>query len=183
MAPYHDELRFDKKLHREALKGGVLLLLYPADDEIFFPLIRRPHYEGVHGGQMALPGGKYEPPDRDLIETSLREAHEEIGVPRTQVEVVGCLTDLFIPISNFIVSLVIGYIDERPVFIPDSAEVAEVIEANLAQLLSLDYRGEKTIQVGEKVRIEAPFFNIGNATVWGATAMILSEFAEIVKDL
>ncbi|MDA1119766.1 MAG: CoA pyrophosphatase [Bacteroidetes bacterium] len=183
MAPLHNNSRFNHKLREGARKGSVLILLYPNADEIHFPLIQRSEYAGAHGGQIALPGGKYESEDKDLFDTALRETGEEIGVSSGKITLIGALTDLYIPVSNFLISPVVGYATEKPEFVPDSIEVVEVVETSVKQLLNPSNILEKTIHLPQKVKIRAPYFNLSNKTVWGATAMILSEFIETVRDL
>jgi len=183
MAPFHNDSRFNHKLRESARKGSVLILLFPNAGEIHFPLIQRPQYDGVHSGQMALPGGKFEAEDKNIFETALRETDEEIGVNPGKITVIGALSDLYIPVSNFLISPVIGYSTQKLKFIPDRIEVVEVVETSIEQLIDSTNVLEKTIHVQQQVKIRAPYFNLSNRTVWGATAMILSEFIETIKDL
>lgn len=162
-------------------KSSVLILLYPKDNHLFSLLIQRPEYDGTHGGQMALPGGKYEPEDIDISATALRETHEEIGVHPSQIELLGNLTKLFIPPSNYVVMPFIGFSKELPVFKPDIREVAEITEYPVNILTDNSIIKVKEIVLKNNFKITAPYFDIMNKTVWGATAMILSEFKEILK--
>lgn len=161
--------------------GAVLILLYPHKNGIYFPLTQRHQYEGVHSGQVSLPGGKAEPFDLDASHTALRETEEEIGVSRHHVEVLGKLTDLYIPPSNFLVHPYIGFAESRPEMVKDDREVAELFETDLHTLLNDDIVGETTISVGNGYRIKTPYFNINGKVVWGATAMILSELKETLR--
>jgi 8-oxo-dGTP pyrophosphatase MutT (NUDIX family) len=173
--------RFLQKQRPQARQGAVLLLLYPHKGRLYLPLMQRPVYEGHHSGQISLPGGKQEPEDRDKIETALREAWEEIGVEPSQVQVIGQLSELFIPPSNYQVLPVVGYTRERPGFIADPVEVAAIIEIPLEELLH-----EKSIQqtyrtLAGGIRMKIPYYGVDEHVVWGATAMILSEFLAIVR--
>ncbi len=164
------------------VKSAVLILLYPDHEgNIKFPLIQRPDYEGAHSGQISLPGGKIEHSDAGLTETALRETEEEIGVKREKVEVIGSLTNLYITVSNYDVTPVIGFTDQKPHFFIDETEVAELIEADLADLLSMEKLKEGDVLVRGKYKVRTPYFDIGGYMVWGATAMILSEFSVILR--
>lgn len=161
-------------------ESAVLILFYPADNQIFLPLILRPEYDGVHGGQMAFPGGRAEKEDENLIRTAMREAQEEIGVRLTDVKVLGQLTKLFIPPSNFYVQPVIGYINHKPEFYPDPREVDKVIEIPLSEITNPEIISRKILNV-RGVEVDAPFYNIQEHTVWGATAMMISELLTIIE--
>lgn len=161
--------------------GGVLILLYEEDGVIKFPLTKRPDYLGTHGGQISLPGGKAEP-DEDIISTALREAEEEIGVARSSINVIGQLSEFFVIPSNFMVTPVIGYLDERPLFNPDPKEVVRVIEGTIDQLIRLDAVQTKEIMAAKIYPMMAPHFEIEGEVVWGATAMILNELRVLISD-
>ena len=163
-------------------ESAVLILFYPAENEIFIPLILRPQYDGVHGGQMAFPGGRAEKEDESLIRTALREAQEEIGVRLTDITVLGQLTKLFIPPSNFFVQPVIGFMNHKPDFYPDAREVDKVIEITLSEIINPAIIGRKILQV-RGVDVDAPFYQIQEHTVWGATAMMISELLTVIHEL
>jgi 8-oxo-dGTP pyrophosphatase MutT (NUDIX family) len=162
-------------------KAGVILLLYLKNNELHFPLIERPVYNGAHSGQISFPGGQVDPADKNLTETSLRECEEEIGLKASKIEVIGELTSLFIPASKFEVFPIIGFYRETPSFIPQKEEVASIIEVPLSLLLSescIEYKKVEFNGLEESI----PFYNIYNKMVWGATAMMLSEFVCIWKE-
>ncbi|MDZ4847417.1 MAG: CoA pyrophosphatase [Chitinophagales bacterium] len=164
-----------------AKKGGVLILFYPVQTTIHTVLIQRPHYEGVHSGQVAFPGGAKEDADATMIETALREAEEEVGASRKSVQVIGQLTELYIPPSNFLITPVVGFSQQRPDFVLEANEVAGIIEPTLHELLDEKSAGIKKIQVRSDIAIDAPYYDIQGRTVWGATAMMISELNEILK--
>jgi 8-oxo-dGTP pyrophosphatase MutT (NUDIX family) len=172
--------RFEHKVPPKP--GGVLILLYEEDGVIKFPLTKRPDYLGTHGGQISFPGGKTEP-DEDVITTALREGEEEIGVIRSDIQVIGRLSNFFVIPSNFIVTPVIGYLNYRPQFIPDPKEVDRVLEGNLEQLLTIDAIRTKEILAAKLYPMMAPHFEIDGEVVWGATAMILNEFRMVISTL
>lgn len=165
----------------DAQASGVLILIYPDKGKIHTPCILRPKYDGVHGGQVSFPGGKAEPGDRDIVETALREASEEIGVDPTMVKVIGKLTDLYIPPSNFLVTPVVGYSLSRPVFSIDPFEVEKLLEIDLLNLLYEPVIEQLKIVTRDGLEIEAPAYMMDGNVIWGATAMIISELREIVN--
>ena len=130
----NSESRLKAKPNSRTRKSAVLILFYPFEGEIHVPLILRPAYEGVHSGQMAFPGGRYEPTDEDLIRTAKREAQEEIGLRLTDVKVAGVLSQIFIPPSNFTVLPVVAHIPYRPDYFPDPREVEKVLEVPLREI-------------------------------------------------
>ncbi|MBP6978038.1 MAG: CoA pyrophosphatase [Bacteroidales bacterium] len=164
----------------KAKKSGVLVLLYPDDGETKLVLIQRPDYEGTHGGQVSLPGGKQEKTDLTLIDTALRETQEELGISSTSINVIGTLSELYIPPSNFLVQPVVGFIPEKVPFRPDPIEVKTIIEVTIAQLLDPRYKSIQTIQV-RGIVLSAPCYMIDGFMIWGATAMILSELVEVIR--
>lgn len=161
-------------------EGSVLILLYPKDHQIYFPLMLRPNYNGVHGGQISLPGGRKELYDKDHTATATREAEEEIGVKANDIIVLGQLTELYVFASNFKVTPVLGYVSEPPMFIPNPYEVESIIETSLEDLLNKDRIKTKKLNV-RGFEIEAPYFDVDGNIVWGATAMILSEFKALLE--
>lgn len=160
-------------------RSAVLILFYPYRDAIYLPLILRPQYDGVHAGQMAFPGGRMERTDRDLIQTALREAQEEIGIRVQDVTVLGQLTELYIPPSNFYVQPVVATLAARPDFYPDPREVDAVVEVKLDTLLDKTIVSDSQIQV-RGVTVDAPYYQIDGYRVWGATAMMIAELLAVI---
>ncbi|MFT4734693.1 MAG: 8-oxo-dGTP pyrophosphatase MutT (NUDIX family) [Roseivirga sp.] len=177
-----EESRFKENPKYPAKPSGVMILLYPKNGELYLPLMKRPSYDGAHSGQVSFPGGKVEETDKDLIETALRETEEEIGVDRNEISVIGQLTDLYIIASNFKVSPSLGLLSYTPAFKPDSYEVESVLEVPIKQLWDTARQGVQEMKFGKHI-IQSPFFEIEGHLVWGATAMMLSELMEIIKDI
>jgi 8-oxo-dGTP pyrophosphatase MutT (NUDIX family) len=158
-----------------ARRAAALILLYPGETGVSFPLTVRHHDLPFHPGQISLPGGGLDDGE-DPGAAALRETHEELGIDPADVRLVGALSSLWVIVSNFVVRPYVGITDHRPVFRPQPGEVAEIIEAPIAWLRDPARvgRGER---VRDGVRVEYPYFDFGDHRVWGATAMILSEFA------
>lgn len=164
-------------------KAGVLMLLYPNAGQWWIPLILRPTYRGIHSGQMALPGGKVEPADVDIIATALRETHEEIGVQVGRDQVLGILSDIYIPPSNISVTPVLAVSEETPAYLPDPGEVAEVVDIRLQDLQNPNNLAVREVGWINRAPLKAPAFKIKERIIWGATAMMLSEFLHIIREL
>ncbi len=163
--------------------AAVLMLLFPHHRQLHLPLILRPTYEGVHSGQMALPGGKVEPQDEDLIATALRETEEEIGVRVDRNQVLGQLTDLFIPPSNIVVTPIVAYYPEEPVYVLDPLEVADIANIPLEALMHIPNQIVTQVKVTGGFTLEAPAFKINDKIIWGATAMMLSELLGVFDEI
>ena len=160
--------------------AGVLILLYPHIGRIYTVFIKRTEYEGVHSGQVSLPGGMFEEKDGSFMNTALREANEETGIDISSVTIIGKLTPLHIPVSNVNVHAFVGVTDSRPVFIHDPSEVQYLIEESLDELMNEVNRKTRAMTLfGNEVIV--PYFDIRGNHIWGATAMIISEFAEIMR--
>jgi 8-oxo-dGTP pyrophosphatase MutT (NUDIX family) len=161
-------------------KAAVLVLLYPHDDSLYTLLIKRNEYEGPHSGQISLPGGKFETHDLDLATTSLRETAEETGINASKINIIGRLTTLEIPVSNFEVHPFVGCTCKKPDFSPDPTEVEYLIEAELNVLANPDIRKTKCMNIGEYA-VELPYYDYNGNHIWGATAMMLAEFLEVFR--
>ncbi len=166
-----------------AKPSGVLILLYPYKEDIYIVLMKRPDYTGVHSGQISLPGGKFEKTDRDLIETAVREAKEEVGIDPSAVNIIGTLTPLYIPPSNYIVTPVVAWSDSRPEFKKEPREVDEIIEVSLSDFLDDKHMQTKRIKLFMGLSADFPCYYIDRNIIWGATAMMLSEFRVLLKEL
>lgn len=159
--------------------SAVLILFYPYDGGVGFPVILRPVYNGVHSGQVAFPGGKADPNDKDLYETALREAWEEIRAPYEEINILGSLSEIYIPVSDMRVAPVIGTLPFRPEFLPDPREVQEIREVGLSEILNREIIMQGRIPVRGGY-ITAPFYHYNGLRIWGATAMMISELSEII---
>lgn len=160
-------------------EGAVLLLLYPRGRQTYLVLtLRRPDLN-AHAGQISLPGGRLEPGETPA-EAALREAHEEVGIRPSRVQLLGALAPLYILPSDFQVHPFVGWHAQPAVFTPQPGEVAELLEVPLLRLLDASTRQEE-IWDRRGLELQVPFFRVGRHKVWGATAMILSEFLERIR--
>lgn len=181
--PYRQSYDLEEVKKTNPRIAAVLIVLYENDEgDIEFPVILRHTYEGVHSNQYSLPGGSFEPEDIDLAYTALRETVEELGVDEDNLEIIGQLTELYIPPSNFLVYPYIAIHHGTPEFMPDEMEVAEIVPIDLEAFMAAspitferDFSGNI---------VEIPAYQLGeDEFIWGATAMILSEFGTLIEKL
>lgn len=165
----------------DARRAAVLMLLYPRAERLYLPMIVRPTYPGVHSGQIALPGGKVEPEDASLVATAQRETEEEIGVRVPKAQIIGVLSELYIPPSNFIVTPVLAYAVVPPTYQPEPREVARVLDFPLAAFTEPGNVSSVRVKAMRGITLEAPCYVIDGHTVWGATAMMMSELLAVLQ--
>lgn len=167
--------------NRDPKKAAVLALFYPDSlSETMLLLILRADYDGTHAAQIGFPGGKYEKSDLKLRTTALRETYEEVGVKMDQIKVKKRMSDIYIPPSNFMVSPYLGVVESTPTFITNE-EVDEIIEVKLTDLLDESFVSTKNLTTSYMENIDVPCFELNNYTVWGATAMMLSEIKDLIN--
>ena len=183
MAPYNRS-RKEEALAKDPSprKSAVLVLFFHKRSEPHVLLMKRSSYNGTHSAQVSFPGGKVEKTDTDHFHTALREANEEVGVEQSSVEIIGELSELYIPPSRFLVNPVIGIYQNKPTWQLNPREVQEVIELPLSLLLddSCCKNGE-VLASSINQKIKAPYFDVYGHRVWGATAMMLSELKYIIN--
>ena len=183
--PFRQELlELQKEAIKNAKRAGVMALFYPdLNNQTHFVLILRKTYKGVHSAQVAFPGGKLEKQDATLQDAALRETFEEIGVPIKHVEVLCELSEVYIPPSNFYVLPFLGILKQTPQFIKQDDEVEAVIEVSLAHFFDDSNMINKKVKTSYSVEVEVPAFKLNEYVVWGATAMMLSEIKDLLKQL
>lgn len=167
----------------KARKAAVILLLYPdTKGETQLVLIQRMiHPKDRHSGQISFPGGKIEPTDLSPKAAALRELEEELGVPTDAVTILGQLSDLHISVSNFLVYPFLGIANKRPNFIPQPSEVHAILETPIKAFLEKSMRRKKDLKLPNGITLKnVPYFEVQGHTVWGATAMIINEFSELL---
>ena len=158
-----------------AREAAALLLLYPGAAGPGLPLTVRRHDLPQHAGQVSLPGGRIDPGESHL-DAALREAEEEIGVPRESVRVLGALSTLWVVVSNHLVYPFVGITDARPEFRLAAREVDTLLEVPVIDIRDPARLG-RSRHAREGVIVDYPHFDLAGHEVWGATAMILGEFA------
>lgn len=165
--------------YRESAVG---IVIYPKNETIQCLLIRRPSYDGAHSGQISFPGGKRDSNDFDLEFTARRECVEEIGLPHHHSTLIHPLTEVFIPVSNFLVQPYLFFCDNLPDLIPDEREVAEIISFDLFELTRFSEIPRTIIKINSSLKVkDVPYFDIDGHIVWGATAMMLGEMKVLLE--
>ncbi|MFC2161537.1 NUDIX hydrolase [Acidobacteriota bacterium] len=173
------------KVYTEVLesckKAGVLVLLYPKGSRVFVVLTKRTDFLELHQAQISFPGGRQEKGET-IEQTTLRETHEELGILPSVIQILGQLTPLYIPPTNYCIYPVVAWINEQPQFIPSPFEVAEVLEIPLSYLADPNtIQREIWTLYGKDV--DVPFYFFEDNKIWGATAMVLAEFLAILKSI
>ena len=160
--------------------SSVLLLLFPEGNQIFTCLIKRPSTMTHHPGQISFPGGKVEKEDFSAEMAALREAHEEVGIDPSTIEIIGKLSDLYVEVSKFSIQPFLAWANHKPEFKVNAGEVDELILFPLS-----DFVANETILETELDTFTGPllvrYYPFNGEIIWGATAMILSELIEILK--
>lgn len=176
------ELLEGKIRKKNPRKAAVLALFYPSfENSTQLLCILRKTYNGVHSNQVGFPGGKAELEDEDLEATALRETHEEVGVHPSDVKVIREISEIYIPPSNFEVQPYIGLYNEPRPFVIQETEVERFIEISLTDFLKESNVVTKKLSTSYAKEIEVPAFELNGYIVWGATAMMLSEIKELLK--
>jgi 8-oxo-dGTP pyrophosphatase MutT (NUDIX family) len=178
------ELKAQHADRRNAKKAGVMALFYPDQfEQTHLLLILRKTYKGVHSNQVAFPGGKEELEDEDIRQTALRETHEEVGVKPAAIQVIKALSTVYIPPSNFEVYPFVGVYNDPKPFVIQEDEVENIIEVTLTDFLDDALVFEQSLSTSYAENIHVPAFKLNDYTVWGATAMMLSEIKELLKQV
>lgn len=178
MMPPNRRLRSADRDKGRLKPSSVMLLLYEENEELLICLIKRPLSMTHHAGQVAFPGGRIDPGETEL-ETALRETWEEIGISPEKIEVLGSLTELFIDVSGYIIQPFVGWLKEKPCFILNEAEVEKII---LFPLLKFRDALEETELETASGKLSVPCFIFEGEIIWGATAMILTEFLDALEE-
>jgi 8-oxo-dGTP pyrophosphatase MutT (NUDIX family) len=135
---------------------------------------------GSHKGQISFPGGRVDLDDASPAHTAVREACEEIGVCTDELRILGALTPLYIPPSDYTIYPFVAYLPHRPQFTAHPGEVAELLELPVSYLQDDRHVLVEDWTIRDEPR-RVPFFHVHGHRVWGATAMVLAEFAEVIQ--
>ena len=171
----------DSEYYQNARKASVLLCFYEHKDELYLTLIKRTTYDGPHSGQISFPGGKPVSLDSSLWDTAKREFKEELGVDLSSASPLLTLSRVYIPPSNFLVTPFVTVVKKKPFFHLDSREVALKIDISLYELIHLKIK-QCPILEGNHKGVVVPCYVYEGHMIWGATAMVLSEFILFLKE-
>lgn len=172
------------KIPENHKKASVLALFYPKNTGWHLALMQRPESPYAHSRQVSFPGGGAEEQDPDDAHTALRETEEEFGIPLSKISIIGRLTHVYIPVSNYLVHPFVGYLIEEPLFNPDANEVEEIVEVPLTELLDPANRKTREIEIHGGVKLkDVPYFHLSDKVIWGATAMMLGELTELMEGI
>ena len=172
-------------LDLDALRpAAALVLMYPHEDAWYVPLTVRGSSLRHHTGQVSLPGGRLDPGE-SVEDAALREAHEEVGVIPSEIDLLGRLTPVPVFVSGHLLHPVVGFAPQRPTFTPASHEVERLIEVPVALLRD---PGRVLWEVRTRIlpphgTMNVPYFDVVDVRVWGATAMVLAEFIALIEEL
>jgi 8-oxo-dGTP pyrophosphatase MutT (NUDIX family) len=160
------------RVHGGRVDSAVLVPLYVSGaDELHVVLTRRRDDLRRHAGEISFPGGRRDPGE-GLLETALREAHEEIGLEPAGVEVVGALAPVGTYVTNYAIYPFVGLIEPGFAWLPADAEVAEVLELPLSAIRA-GHGVRKLVRKGLTFRTHA--YEVGPHLIWGATARIMDD--------
>jgi len=174
--------RWDRASFPAARAASTLLLVYPGEDgELTMPLTVRHAGLPAHPGEVSLPGGAVDPGDASREAAALREAHEEVGLEPETVRIAGTLDDIWIPVSNFELRPFVGTARVRPTLVPQTDEVAEIVELPLRLILTDAIVGEEEI-TGASWVLRAAVYRHAGQRIWGATARTLAMFAAVLAE-
>lgn len=164
-----------------ARRASVVALLYPVAGQLTLLYIQRTSPKrDRHAGQISFPGGSVDAVDRNAAHTALRELEEEVGVPQSSVEILGALSPLYIPVSNFMVDPFVGWTAEKPSFVLQESEVARVLELPFADFFTPAARrsGPRKLVNGMTLP-DTPYWSVAGEEIWGATAMMTAELVDV----
>lgn len=171
--------QFNVAINENTKISSVLITIFKKGEDYFTILFQRPDYDGMHAGQVCFPGGKQETEDLSLKHTALRESQEEIGINPDDAIVLGALSPLLIPVSNYLVHPYVAFLKNEPDLVPDPVEVKKIIISPIKLFLD-----KKTVKIKssifQNIEVSIPYYDISNHEVWGATAMIIGEWTEIL---
>ncbi|HKJ42445.1 MAG TPA: CoA pyrophosphatase [Sunxiuqinia sp.] len=179
MMPPGRRLKIDLSEVDQVKYSSVLLLLFPIDGKIHTCLTKRNPNMKNHPGQVSFPGGKIEEGESPEL-TAIREAEEEVGISPLDVRLLGRLSELFIPVSSYSIFPYVGWMDQKPQFTLNKDEAEKLILFPVQDFLQDENIAHTDMQT-KRGLLTVPYYPFDDEIIWGATAMILSEFFEVLK--
>jgi len=167
------------EMKNKCKKAGVMVLFFSWKNKLYLILTRRTDMVQYHPNQISFPGGQCEPKESP-VKASLRETYEELGISENEIKILGELTPLYIPPSQYCIYPVVGIINERPAYKPRAKEVAEIIEIPLTHILDDKNLFRETWNLNNR-KVRVPFYLYKKHKIWGATAMVLAEFLDVIR--
>ena len=163
--------------------AAVLVILFWEEEELNVLYIRRTvHEKDKHSGQISFPGGRWETDDGSLSKTAIRETIEETDIHLVEQDIIGILSPLYIPVSNYLVHPFVAYLDEIEGHSKQDDEIDEIISFPLIELLKLKIE-RKDMLVRKHLLKQVPYFDLHGRTLWGATAMMTNELCSVLRGL
>lgn len=160
--------------------GCVMIILFPVNNQPHVLMIERTPGTHAHAGQIGFPGGKRELDDATLIDTALRETYEETGIDPSSIKILGELTELYIPVSNFLVHPFVGVLEMLHPFVLSTAEVKSVLTPPLGRFIYPQEKNFHEFTSYDGTIIKAPYYAFEQHKIWGASAMMLSELCSLL---
>lgn len=183
MAPMARKRIAEMSVHDALIRNAAVMLpLFRNSESDSFLLTVRSIYEGVHSGQVSFPGGKFDENENDAIQVALREMEEEVGVKSDQIQILGMLSPLFIPVSKMYVQPLVAWVHE-PKWVANDHEVAQILEIPIHYMFQHNVIKKMKMEFTPGSPVEVPYYDIQGHVVWGATAMIISEFLAVLKKI
>lgn len=164
-------------------RAGVMATLFPKDNDWHIVFIERnKNDQDTHGGQISFPGGKAEPEDSTMLNTALRETEEEVGISQKDIKVLGSLSEVYIPVSNFNVYPYVGFLDFQPNYTIQEEEVFRVLEVPISHFQNETVKRTTDVPINKYLTLKnVPYYEVDNQVLWGATAMMVSELMEVIE--
>lgn len=163
-----------------AKKAAVLVHIFRGDQGLEILYMKRPEYDGTHGGQVSFPGGRREQDDASFEHTAIREAQEEVGLIYKDYQIVQALEPLYIPPSDFLVHPFVSLAEEKPVLELDPKEVAYTFSVPLSELQKGALVGSAKVQT-KLGRVKVPAYLWEDEVIWGATAIITARLVALLS--
>jgi len=180
MVPPGRELTLKSEHEPDVTHSSVLFLIFPIIDRLYTCLIKRPGSMKHHPGQIGFPGGKVEEADLSPEMAAVREAQEEVGLLPDSYRVIGKLSDLYIQVSNFVIHPYVAWADQKPDFEINHSEVEDIVLFPLHDFMEDEKLAETELDTFSG-KLMVPYYPHHGEIVWGGTAMILSEFFDLIR--